>query len=147
MCRPSAANWAQGPAARMSNISRRSAGSAGILSKLSIGHAWIALPVPPILGGWQNVSTRDPATAAYQVAESVAYLTRHLSTFIPPTATPEERWGLEQGSDPMSSLCYGRDTRSCGYKMGTQESRAVSDASRRCAHPVERSALTHVFRS
>lgn len=95
VCSPSVASCTQGPAARTSNISRHSAGSTGILSKLSIGYAWVALFVLPILGGWPNVSTRDPAAAAYGVAKTTAHLPQHLSTFIPPTTTPEDRQRLK----------------------------------------------------
>lgn len=91
------ASCIQGSAARTSNISRRPAGSTGILSKLSIGYAWTAFPVLSIPGGWPNVSSRDQEIAACEVAEATTHLLQHLSTSILPTTTPEDRQRLRTG--------------------------------------------------
>jgi|GEM_PF-3393925 len=92
------ASCIQGPAARTSNVSRHPAGSTGTLSKLSIGYAWIAFPVLSIPGGWPNVSSRDQEIAACEVAKTTTHLPQHLSTFILPATTPEDRQRLRTGT-------------------------------------------------
>lgn len=94
MCSPSVASRAQAPAARTSNLSRHSAGSTRILSKLSIGYAWIALLVLPILGGRPNARSPYAATAAYKVAKPQAHLPQRLSTLVLPSTPSYGRQSL-----------------------------------------------------
>lgn len=94
MCSPSVASRAQAPAARTSNISRHSAGSTRIPSKLSIGCTWIALLALPILGGRPNIRSPHAATAAYKVAKPQAHLPQRLSTLVLPSTASYRRQSL-----------------------------------------------------